>query len=85
MSSGLLCSPIDGHEGQGSGHLCFVDAVGKDFRFSEGFNHAATWEPGNVRTVDFKKKGKQSWRLNYVILFDTVNKAKYQEIVMIRF
>ena len=32
-----------------------------------------------------KKKGKQSWRLNYVILFDTVNKAKYQEIVMIRF
>ena len=56
MSSGLLSSPIDGHEGQDSGHLCFVDVIGKDFRFSEGFNHAATWEPGNVRTVDLKKK-----------------------------
>ena len=55
MSSGLLRSLTNGHEGQGSGHLRFVDVNDKDFRFSEGVNHVATWEPGSVRTVDLKK------------------------------
>lgn len=62
MLPGLLHSPIDGHEGQSSGHLRFVGTVDKSFGFPEGLNHAATWEPGNVRIVDLKKD-KESWRL----------------------
>lgn len=86
MLSGLLHSPIDGHEGQSSGHLHFVGTVDKSFGFSEGFNHVATMGARECENSGFKKD-KESWRLNHVILFSTVNKwDKYQEeIVMIRF